>query len=308
MKLTIVICTHNRSALLSKTLKSINNAIIPAQANITILVLANACTDDTTSTLQEYQQRQLDQHWLPIEFAEEPKVGKSYALNKALTYIPDGWIAFIDDDHRVDENYFKSVADAIINYPNTSLFCGKIIPDWTGEEPAWAHEKGKYKITPFPVPNFDLGDNILSSHEKTFIPGGGNLIVEQKVFERIGNFSEALGPKGHNLMGSEDSDFILRALKAGENIKYIPAIVQYHYVDLSHLKLAYLIVKSFQRNRSMTLAHHPEPIRIPNYLWRKLGRYSAGILFSFNIIRIRFHLTKAAGIVGQIVGHIQSRH
>ena len=37
MKLTVVICTHNRSALLSQTLQSINKSIIPAQDNIAIL-------------------------------------------------------------------------------------------------------------------------------------------------------------------------------------------------------------------------------------------------------------------------------
>jgi GT2 family glycosyltransferase len=308
MKLTIVICTHNRSALLFKTLESINTAIIPTQVNLAILVIANACSDDTQERLQEYQREQHNKHLLPLEFAEESKTGKSHALNKALTLIPDGWICFIDDDHRVDENYFKSVIDAIDNYPDILLFCGRIIPDWTGQEPAWVHEKGKYKITPFPVPYFDLGDEALMLTGKNSIPGGGNLIVEKKVFERIGIFSEALGPKGHNLMGSEDSDFILRALKAGERLEYIPAIIQYHYVDLSHLKLPYIILKSFQRNRSITLTRYPQRIRVPNYLWPKLGQYAAGVLFSFDANQIRFHLTKAAAICGQIVGSIQSRH
>ena len=130
----------------------------------------------------------------------------------------------------------------------------------------------------------------------------------KNVFECIGNFLEGLGSKGHNLMGSEDSDFVLRALKAGEKLEYIPAIVQYHYVDSSHLKLTYLIKKSFQRNRSITLTRYPERIRVPNYLWPKLGQYIAGVLFSFNTNKIRFHLTKAAGIAGQIAGSIQSRH
>jgi len=65
---------------------------------------------------------------------EEPKAGKSYALNKALTLITGGWICFIDDDQRVDENYYKSVIDAISNYPDNTLFCGKLTPDWAGHE------------------------------------------------------------------------------------------------------------------------------------------------------------------------------
>jgi len=308
LNLTVVICTHNRPALLLKTLESINNAAIPSLANIAILVIANACTDNTAIKLQEYKQRQIGNHLFPLEFVEEPKAGKSYALNKALTLIKSGWICFIDDDHRIDENYFTSVIDAIVNYPDTTLFCGKIIPDWTGHEPAWIHDKGAYKITPIPIPHFDLGDNQQVLSEKDFIPGGGNLIINRNVFEKIGFFSETLGPTGHNLVGSGDTDLILRALNTNEKLRYIPAIVQYHYADPLRFKLLHLVLMNFQRNRSITLSQHRESIRVPNYLWLKLGQYITGVLFSFNISRIRFYLTKTATILGQIVGIIQSRH
>ena len=85
-------------------------------------------------------------------------------------------------------------------------------------------------------------------------------------------------------------------------------IVQYHYVELNHLKLGYLMLKSFQRNRSITLAHFPEKTKIPKYLWAKLGQYITGIIFTYKVKAIRFYLTKSAGIVGQIIGHIQSLH
>jgi GT2 family glycosyltransferase len=308
MKITVVICTHNRSALLSKTLQSINKSIIPTQDTIAILVVANACSDDTLELLQDYQRQQHSKQLLPIEFTEEPKAGKSYALNKALTLIPDGWVCFIDDDQRVDENFFRSVIDAIKNYPDTTLFCGKLIPDWTGQEPAWVHEKGAYKIAPLPIPECDLGEDQLILTEKNFIPSGGNLIIERNVFERIGDFSETLGPTGHNLVGSEDTDLVLRALEGNEKLRYIPDIVQYHYVDPLRFKLHYLVIMNFQRNRSVSLSQHHASTWVPKYLWLRLGQYSTGVLFSFNASRIRFYLTKTAAILGQIVGIIQSRH
>lgn len=308
MKLTIVICTHNRSALLLKTLESIDRASIPPQTDIAILVIANACTDDTVEKLQEHQGGQRDNHLLPIHIVEEPKAGKSFALNKALTFITDGWICFIDDDQRVDENYYKSIIDAIINYPDTALFCGKLIPDWKGLEPSWVHEKGVYEIAPIPIPHYDLGDGQLILSEKDFIPSGGNLIIHQNVFAKIGNFSETLGPTGHNLVGSEDTDLILRALNVNEKLRYIPNIIQYHYVDPSRFKLIYLILMNFQRNRSFTLSSCHESYRVPKYQWLKLVRYISGVLFCFNSRGIRFYLTKTAAILGQIVGIIQSKH
>lgn len=307
MNLTVTICTHNRYELLLKTLSSINNSAIPDQINLSILVIANNCSDDTIYCLQNYQSRQKSENLFPLVYAEEPRPGKSHALNKALTIIEDDWICFIDDDHRLDNHYFQAVVNAIIKYPETNLFCGKIIPDWTGEEPEWAHETGKFKITPYPVPYFDLGEESLQLTASTSIPGGGNLIVRRNIFELIGNFSVALGPKGHDLMGSEDSDFVLRALQAGKTLRYIPNIIQYHYVNPEHFKLRFLLKKSFQRNRSITLIHRPERTKIPLYLWTKLIQYLVGTLFSFNLNKSRFYLTRFAGVLGQIAGHIQSR-
>ncbi len=308
MNLTVTICTHNRHELLLKTLLSINNSAIPDQINLSILVIANNCSDDTIYCLQNYQSIQQSENLFPLVYAEEPRPGKSHALNKALTIIEDDWICFIDDDHRLDNHYFQAVLNAIIKYPETNLFSGKIIPDWTGEEPEWAHETGEFKITPYPVPYFDLGEESLTLTASTSIPGGGNLIVNRNVFERIGNFSIALGPKGHDLMGSEDSDFVLRALQAGERLRYIPDIIQYHYVNPEHFKLRFLIKKSFQRNRSITLIHRPESTKIPLYLWSKLLRYFTGTLFSFQKYKTRFYITRIAGVLGQMAGYLQSKN
>lgn len=308
MKFTIVICTYNRSNLLVKTLESINKTLIPNDLIVTILVIANACSDTTLLELTKYQALQKSKNWLPLEFAEEPNPGKSNALNKALTLIPDGWICFVDDDHRLDNFYFKAIVCAIREHPETQLFCGKIIPDWNGKEPIWAHDTDEFKITPYPVPYFDIGEEKLVLNEQNAIPGGGNLIVTRHLFDSMGNFSTALGPKGHNLMGSEDSDFVLRTLKANKILRYIPSIIQYHYVNIENFALSYMVKKSFQRNRSITLTqHHSGRPKVPNYLLIKLINYLAGILLSFDLRKSRFYIVRFAGILGQIAGHIHSK-
>lgn len=308
MKLSVVICTHNRSELLQNTLESINKVLIPDLIDLSILVIANACHDDTIKRLIDYQQNGSSGNPLPLAYSEEPTPGKSHALNKALDIVTEGWICFVDDDHRLDYHYFQSIVAAIAEYPDTKLFCGKIIPDWTGNEPPWAHETGEFKITPFPVPYFDLGDQPLMLSKKKSIPGGGNLIVARKVFDRVGRFSKALGPKGHDLMGSEDSDFVLRALQAGEVLRYIPNIVQYHYVNPKHFELTYVMKKSFQRNRSITLAHHPEQSGIPRYLWNKLMHYLIKMLFCNDKNKFRFYLTRTCGVIGQMTGYLQTKN
>lgn len=308
MKLTVLICTHNRSDLLSKTLISINNSIFPIDTGISILVVANACSDETICLLNNYKNKQNNDNLIPLEFTEELRPGKSFALNKALEIINKGWVCLVDDDHRIDINYFKAIYSAIHNHTDITIFCGKIIPDWTGGEPDWVHYTGTYKITPYPIPYFDLGDSEIIINENTSLPGGGNLIINSEVFERNGKFSEALGPKGHNLMGSEDSDFILRCLKNDEKLLYIPDIIQHHYVDQKHLKLKYILKKSYQRNLSLTLARFPAKQYPPIYLWIKLLKYATLALFSLTIKnKLRFYLSKTTGIIGQILGNLKKQ-
>lgn len=307
MHLNIVICTHNRSPLLKLTLDSLNQSKRPNNINLNILVIANACSDNTLSLLAEYQEQSCNnKNLLPVEYEAEPKIGKSNALNRAISSIDHGFICFVDDDHRVDKYFLCSIKDALQKYPDTRIFCGQIIPDWTGAEPQWVHDTGIHKIYPLPIPHFELGPHPTSIDRNSKIPGGGNLIVHSAIFDQLGGFSPDLGPKGHDLLGSEDSDFILRALDAGERILYVPGIVQYHFVDQERLRLNYLLKKSFQRSRSITLAHNPSAQSVPRYLWRKLFNYAIGIIFSLNISKIRFYLMRFSATLGEIIGTKES--
>ncbi|WP_036249334.1 glycosyltransferase family 2 protein [Methylobacter sp. BBA5.1] len=309
MKLTVIICTHNRFQLLASAIDSLNAAHKPDHCEINILVIANACTDETVSKLQQYRELQPEYNLLPLSFAEEPKAGKSYALNRAVNQVREGYLCFIDDDHRVDLNYFAAIAKAINNFPDTALFCGPIFPDWQGDEPDWIHDTSKYKIYPLPIPYFDLGQQPLRLTEKSHapLPGGGWVVIHRDVFKRVGLFSEKLGPTGHNLVGSEDTDFFLRALRQGETFYYIPDIVQYHYVDKKRLRLNYLMANCFQRNRSFTLTCNPMRRAVPLYLWRQLFNHMIGTVFSLSLNRTRFYLMRCASTLGEIFGLLQTR-
>lgn len=300
MKIRIVICTHNRAELLSNTLESLNRVNRPDHMDFAILVIANACTDNTRQLLVDYQDNAVNDDSLPLKWAEEEALGKSNALNLALSIITDGILCFIDDDHRIDANYFDAVIHAAQSYPEMSLFCGKVIPDWTGKEPNWAHDNSEYRIHPLPIPHFELGDKPHLVSMDSRIPGGGNLFAQRELFDRVGGFNAHLGPQGHNLLGGEDSDFVLRALRAGEKLQYIPEMVQYHFVDPNRLTLSYIIRKSFQRSRSITLAKLTRKTQIPIYMWRKLINYFVALILSFNTQKARFYIVRIASVLGEI--------
>ena len=80
--LIVLICTHNRSRLLLRTLHYLNMARRPQGWQVGVLVVANACTDDTLERLEQF--REENKEGLPLNWIEEPTPGKSHALNRAL--------------------------------------------------------------------------------------------------------------------------------------------------------------------------------------------------------------------------------
>ncbi len=304
MNIEVLICTHNRVQLLERTLYFINKALCPPDTTITILVAANACTDGTVQLLCQYNTQAQPQKY-QLTYFEEPKPGKSNALNSAIPQLTGDIIAMVDDDHRIDVHYFTAIIQATRAFPHATLYCGKILPDWTGDEPGWAHDLSPYAIYPLPVPHYDLREKPLNIGEEGRLPGGGNLVIKNGVFDRVGNFSTALGPQGHNLGGGEDTDFVQRALDAGEIIKYYPPIKQFHFVEMERLTFKYLLAKSFQRSCSATRINRQPGSGIPRYLWRKLLSYFIRASFSLYWPEKKFYMVRVAAALGEIRAHIR---
>lgn len=305
-RLTILICTHDRAGLLERALASLNATRRPPQCEVDILVAANACSDGTHALLDAYRKQAAEPGQLPLTWFAETTPGKSHALNSALPRLTGDLVAFVDDDHRVDTGYLEAVCAAAAAHPQAGLFCGRILPDWDGNEPAWVHDEGPYRIYPLPVPRFDLGDTPRAVTADLAIPGGGNLFLRTEWLSRVGEFSTDLGPTGHDLGGSEDMEWVLRALQFGALLQYVPAAVQYHYVDTRRLALPYIIKKAYKRTASTVLLDpRLQGCKAPRYLYRKLAGHVLAALTAVGQAKRRFFLVRTAATLGEFAGYRQ---
>ncbi len=299
--LTVLICTHNRAELLAHVLTSLNAASRPPDWRIDILVAANACTDETHAQLEAYQAQTVARNWLPLAWFAEPVPGKSHALNSALPRLQADLVFLEDDDQRVAEDFLVQLCRAADTHPEYAIFCGRLLPDWSGQEPGWIRNDGPYRIYPGPVPNYDLGSSARCLVEQDDLPSGGNLAMRAHVIQRVGQFSTSLGPRGHNLGGGEDTAYIKKAIALGEGIYYEPAMLQYHYVDPERLKLGFLLRLAYKRTFAVMRMGQSIGF-IPRYVWRKLATHLAASLFTLRPDKRRFHLIRAAATLGEIRG------
>ena len=305
MKISIVICTHNREQWLKQALESLQISSLNVKHPLQLIVVMSACTDNTASVIYGFSKTEKK---MSIKVLNETRPGRSLALNLGLGYADGDLIALIDDDHIVDKYYLENVVRTADQHPEVSGFCGKIVPLWDGTEPAWVHDEGPTAIRPFPIPNFDLGESDCIIDKNGFIPGAGNLILRKALIDNIGFFREELGPKGHNLAGGEDVDYVLRAMAAGHRFFYSKKIIQYHQIDKSRLRLSYLMKKAFLRHRVLkTIGKQQASGRtifgIPLYLFLKLFRQVILTAGSPELKYKRYGLVRLSGHSGEIIGH-----
>jgi len=309
MKLAIVICTHNRLPLLARTIESIHRTRRPVGWAVELVVVANACSDDTVAWLSSYEDRFPE--GLRLTFDEEPIPGKSRALNRALGLVAADLIVLVDDDHRVAPGWLEAVVGGAEAHPETLCFCGRVLPDWQGGEPSWVRDDAPYPIRPYPVPKFDMGEGPALVSLDSFLPGGGNLFFRPALLAAVGGFDPELGPRGHNLAGGEDVAFVVRILEAGLEIRYVPDALQYHYVDPDRLTWRYILRKGYQRSRDLRCSTPPPAGRqvggVPLYLFSQLLIHLWRAVATLDMDRCRHYCVRSASTLGEIHGYRRAR-
>ena len=308
MNISIIICTHNRADLLRDALLSIERMSVPKGCNVGLIVVDNASTDNTSDIINTFIRNKK----FYVKGLFEPRLGKTYALNRAIKSAAGEVLIFVDDDHIVSNGYLDAINKALKENPSYNIFCGRILPNWDGTEPQWVHDNTVYPIRPFPIPCFDLGDKTVEAEpgRGMFIPGAGNLMLKRSVFKKIGLFSEQLGPRGHNLSGGEDIEFIRRALKKGERLIYIPDALQYHQVKKDKLTLTYLVKKAYYRSMAANQFSEKDSLHhfnnIPIYLLRQAFTRFIKSLFAIKHDARRYYLVRFAATLGEIQGRRKS--
>ncbi|MEM6579679.1 MAG: glycosyltransferase family A protein [Pseudomonadota bacterium] len=306
----VLICTHNREELLERALASLNCCVRPDNCRTAIFVVANACSDGTSELLNSYiRDSESSGVRLPLAWMNDPIAGKSHALNTALPLASAPLVAFVDDDHRIDKGYLNAVWQASQSEHEADFFCGRILPDWDGTEPDWVHDEGRYRIYPLPVPRFDLGEQPFFIEPGAATPGGGNLAIRYASYEKNGPFDLDLGPRGHNLGGAEDIEWVRRGVAAGAKVYYVPDMLQYHFVESERMTTSYVMRKAYERSAS-TFRIAPVsggPKSLPPYMVRKAIMYGINALISISNRRRRFYLTRLSAALGEIKGFRQHK-
>ncbi len=231
---TVLVCTYNRVDRLPASLGALER-LAPPGVPYELVVVDNGSTDGTAAWLAAWAAA-APAGGPPRRVLNEPRPGKSYALNRAIEATDSELLALTDDDVIVSPDWLRVAVEAFDADPGADYLGGKVLPIWEAPPPSWfsTTEKDLYGT----IAILDYGDEPFVFRGR--VPLGANIAYRRRAFDRAGLFRTDLGRDHTTLRGQEFPEHLLRVEAAGGYGRYVPAMVVHHHVPAWRLTKRYV--------------------------------------------------------------------
>lgn len=164
-----------------------------------------------------------------VRYVAEPAPGLARARNAGLAAVRSEFVAFTDDDVRLDRAWLARLAAAFAD--GVDCVTGLVMPIALHTEAQLLMERFGGFAKGLTPRLFDLGEHRGDGALYPFAVGaygtGANAAFRTSALRALGGFDPALGT-GRVTRGGEDLDVFLRTVLSGRAIAYEPAAVVWH--------------------------------------------------------------------------------
>lgn len=243
IKISVVICTHNRMDVLTSAIESIINQTLD-HSLYEIIVVDNASTDDTKKVCGRFTTIK------NFRYVFESESGLSVARNAGTRTALGKYVAFIDDDAVASPQWLELILKGFETVrPVPDSVGGKIFPRWESPKPEWFPDvKGTY----FTI--LDYGDvpKFLRYPDILF---GTNMTYRKSVLMDLGGFKSDVGRKKKRLLSGEEADIYKKFSDRGLLVYYQPEASVHHLVPKERISKRWLCKRHYWQARSEVLVH-----------------------------------------------------
>jgi GT2 family glycosyltransferase len=220
---TVVVPTRNRPLALRACLRQLRSLDRPG---LDFVIVDNA-PDDDSSELAFLDEVSGD---VRFRYVREPRPGVSCARNRGLAEATGDFLAYVDDDVRVDASWVNALVRGFTRASTVACVTGLVCTaslstaaeHYFDGKVSWSDrcDRSLYNLD---TPNMDA----LYPYAAGLFGAGASMAFRTESLRSVGGFDEALGV-GSKTAGGEDLDIFVRIIRAGLSIAYEPAAVVWH--------------------------------------------------------------------------------
>lgn len=273
-RLTVLIPTHGRPALLGRTLASLAECIIP-EGYVETVVVENGPKSGAEDTVAAASSQ-----WphLKLRYLHVSRANKSHALNEAMRSMDEGLVVFLDDDVRVDNDVLRAYSDAARSEGSGYFFGGPTKSDFERRPASW-----RFGTLPVSARGWTLQEN----EDPFFL--GFNWAVWMRDFERVGGFDVNRGPGSPTGSTGQESDMQRRLKSSGVKPLYVADALVWHYVPRERSSVTWALKRAYRVGveKGLNGGDHTKGASRSSMRFRFISFLRGGTRCMFNLLRAR---------------------
>ena len=256
-KLSIIVCTYNRSFWLRNCLRSLEQSCADG-SEVEVLIVDNNSSDDTKTVAAEYMARLRN-----FRYVLETAQGLSHARNRGFTEARGKYVAYIDDDAQAHADWVPAIIRFFETTPQASGVGGPYEGFSTIEIPPWFPKEMTCR---------SLGNETREIRDGEWI-NGTNMVFRKTALEQVGGFDTGLGMVGDKVSYGEETNLVLRMKALGMLVYYCADMVVDHAVLPYKISLWWLLKSRFANGYDgvKTFGRRFNVITFLPYLMRQLA-------------------------------------
>lgn len=233
IKISVVVCTYNRSHLLPLCLKSLVDQTLD-RALYEVITVDNNPTDGSREIAHEFTS-----NYINFSIVQEKNQGLSYARNRGYYESRGEFVAYIDDDAKADKDWLRKILlsfETIVPHP--SAVGGRILPYYLSEKPDWF-------LDIYEIRTWGENQGFLQKPRAPYGFSGSNMAFPKKILEKYGGFPKYFGMTGNRMKFGEEAALFYRIYQDLPYFWYDPEIKVEHLVPERNMKIGYRLKRTF---------------------------------------------------------------
>lgn len=225
MRVAICIGTYRRCQLLRTLLTGISKLTFRKilEPEISIIVVDNDVHQSAEAICRE-----AELPW-PVKYYIEPRRGISFVRNRAIAEAGDvDFVATIDDDEVPVPEWLDELLWTQAQY-SADIVNGPVKPQFDDGVANWVKRSGLFN-------SLDYATGTMIAFCYT-----GNSLIQSAVFSGVSLFDDKFA-----LTGGEDTEFFLRARRAGYKIVWSREAVTYETISIARANAAWILRRQYQ--------------------------------------------------------------